>query len=166
MKLILSFAVLCMVSLLWSCGPQSPEAGQSAAPVITYTEIAGESARTLALMSIEGMTCSHGCGGKIQQDLQALDGVKGTDLDYADGRDANQVMVEFDPAKVNETKLISCVNEIADGKYKVVAVEVQTVKAQSLAGGSTSDVDSAPAIDFSGFFQVFNLLSTFLNMIR
>jgi mercuric ion binding protein len=166
MKLIPTSAAFLLVAFLWSCGPQSPETSQSSAPVITYTEIAGESAKTVALMSIEGMTCSHGCGGKIQQDLQALDGVKGTDLDYADGRDANQVMVEFDPAKVSETKLISCVNEIADGKYKVVAVEVQTVKAQSLAGGGSSDVDSEPAVDFSGFFQVFNLLSTFLNMIR
>jgi Cu+-exporting ATPase len=166
MKHIPTFSALLLAVLLWSCGPQSPESGQSSAPVITYTEIAGESAKTVALLAIEGMTCSHGCGGKIQQDLQALDGVKGTDLDYADDRDANQVMVEFDPAKVSESKLISCVNEIADGKYKVVAVEVQTVKAQSLAGSGDSDVDSEPALDLSGFFQVFNLLSTFLNMIR
>jgi hypothetical protein len=45
-------------------------------------------------------------------------------------------------------------------------VEVQTVKAQSLSGSGSSDADSEQTVDLGGFFQVFNLLSTFLNMIR
>ena len=74
------------------------------------------------------MTCAQGCGGKIQQDLQALAGVKHTDLDFLDGRAQNVVLVEFDPSVTNEQAFIQCVQGIADGKYRVMSVEVMHFK--------------------------------------
>ena len=68
--------------------------------------------------------CAEGCGGKIQQDLRALPGVVGTELDFTEGNTENTVKVEYDPAVTDEKKLIECVNGIADGKYTVSKVEV------------------------------------------
>jgi copper chaperone CopZ len=72
----------------------------------------------------QGMMCAEGCGGKIQQDLQALAGVVNTELEFEEQRPENIVKVEFDPAALNEQQLIQCVQGIADGKYRVVSVEV------------------------------------------
>lgn len=114
------------LSLLFSC--TQPSAPEVKSPVITHRDLESEVNKTVANISIEGMTCAHGCGGKIQQDLQAISGVKQTDLDYADGRAQNVVMVEYDPATTNEQALIQCVQGIADGKYKVVSVDVMHFK--------------------------------------
>jgi len=75
-------------------------------------------------MSIGGMMCADGCGGKIQQDLRALPGVISTELEFEENRAENVVKVEFDPAVIDEKKLIDCVQSISDGKYMVSQVEV------------------------------------------
>jgi copper chaperone CopZ len=70
------------------------------------------------------MMCADGCGGKIQQDLRALPGVVGTELEFTENSPENTVKVEFDPSVTDENKLIECVSKIADGKYTVSKVEV------------------------------------------
>jgi len=102
---------------------------ESAAPtvpatVITHRDLDSEVNKMVAKISIEGMMCAEGCGGKIQQDLQALAGVVSTELEFEEQRPENIVKVEYDPALLNEQQLIQCVHDIADGKYHVVSVEV------------------------------------------
>ena len=92
--------------------------------VITHRDLDSEVNKMVAKMSIEGMMCAEGCGGKIQQDLQALAGVVSTELEFEEQRAENIVKVEFDPAVLNEQQLIQCVQGIADGKYRVVSLEV------------------------------------------
>lgn len=92
--------------------------------VITHRDLDSEVNKMVAKMSIEGMMCAEGCGGKIQQDLQALAGVVSTELEFEEQRPENIVKVEFDPAVLNEQQLIQCVQGIADGKYRVASVEV------------------------------------------
>jgi len=165
MKSLIYFSSLVLVFQIWSCGPGAPEQVASAV-TISHTEIAGEQAKTVALLSIDGMTCSHGCGGKIQQELQALKGVKSTDLDYSDERPLNVVSVEFDPASLSEEKLIAAVNEIADGdKYHVVAMEVQTVKPLALGSGASSDMEESYQVEFNRFFQILNLFSSLRHLV-
>lgn len=101
-----------------SAAPSAP------ATVVTHRDLDSEVNKMVAKMSIEGMMCAEGCGGKIQQDLQALPGVVTTELEFEDQRPENVVKVEFDPAALNEQQLIQCVQGIADGKYRVVSVEV------------------------------------------
>ena len=91
--------------------------------VVEQIQEKGSEAKTVAKLSIEGMTCAHGCGGKIQKELEEMDGVKSTDLDFVDERKVNVVTIDFDAAKIDENKMMSVVNEIADGKYKVVAAQ-------------------------------------------
>ncbi|MFM7770436.1 MAG: cation transporter, partial [Bacteroidota bacterium] len=87
------------------------------------TEIVDGSEKTEIKLAITGMMCAHACGGKIQQDLQALQGVKSTTLDFVEDREQNVITVEIDPTKINLETLISTVNSIADGKYQVASSE-------------------------------------------
>jgi copper chaperone CopZ len=78
---------------------------------------------TIADLAIEGMMCAHACGGKVQQELRKIAGVKNTSLDFIEERKVNVVHVQFDPAVVDEQKMITAVNSIVDGKYTVVSAQ-------------------------------------------
>jgi hypothetical protein len=108
--------------LFVSCGNKAEQASNSA-PSTNTTEIVDGSEKTEIKLAITGMMCAHACGGKIQQDLQALQGVKGTTLDFVEDREQNVITVEIDPTKINLETLISTVNSIADGKYQVASSE-------------------------------------------
>lgn len=117
-----SVSILLFTIVLASCGevasPAKPET------VIEHRDLDSEVIKTVARMSIGGMMCAEGCGGKIQQDLRALPGVIGTELEFTENSPENTVKVEYDPTATDEKKLIECVNGIADGKYTVSKVEV------------------------------------------
>ncbi len=151
---------------LFACSCNSGvQSDQQAADIpITYVEMKSEAIRTVANISIEGMTCSAGCGGKIQQDLKALKGVNTTTLDFADDRPMNVVSVEFNPSELKELDLIKCVNGISDGKYHVKSVEVINFKGLQSAGRS-GGVD-VREYNFGRVFQLLNLLQSVAQMIR
>ncbi len=123
LKVMKKFIIISLVSIvLGACGEVAPPA--KPATVIEHRDLDSEVIKTVAKMSIGGMMCAEGCGGKIQQDLRALPGVVGTELEFTEGNPENMVKVEFDPSVTDENKLIDCVNKIADGKYTVSKVEV------------------------------------------
>jgi copper chaperone CopZ len=120
MKKFIACLVFAMV--LGACGEVAPPAKPQT--VIVHRDLDSEVIKTVAKMSVGGMMCAEGCGGKIQQDVRALPGVTGTELEFTDGSPENIVKVEYDPAITDEQKLIECVQGIADGKYTVSKVEV------------------------------------------
>ena len=123
-----------------------------------------EVSKTVALLTVEGMTCSAGCGGKIQEQLRALNGVATTDLDFAESRPENVVSVEYDPTKVNEQSLIECVHKIADGQYHVKQLEVVEYRGLQSHGKSS---DSGVSSDYVGrAFQVLDLLRSFSRYVQ
>ena len=115
-------ACLVFAIVLGACGEVAPPAKPQT--VIVHRDLDSEVIKTVAKMSVGGMMCAEGCGGKIQQDVRALPGVTGTELEFTDGSPENIVKVEYDPAITDEQKLIECVQGIADGKYTVSKVEV------------------------------------------
>lgn len=123
--LVFSFAVLWM-----ACNESNQTDTSASSVVVEQIQEKGTVAKTVAKLSIEGMTCAHGCGGKIQKELEELDGVKATDLDFVEERKVNVVSVEFDAAQLDENKMMGLVNGLADGKYKVVAAQRVTTTIQ------------------------------------
>ncbi len=123
--LVFSFAVLWM-----ACNESNQTDTSASSVVVEQIQEKGTVAKTVAKLSIEGMTCAHGCGGKIQKELEELDGVKATDLDFVEERKVNVVSVEFDAAQLDENKMMGLVNGLADGKYKVVAAQRVTTTVQ------------------------------------
>lgn len=123
--LVFSFAVAFM-----ACNESNQSGSSTSSVVVEQIQEKGAVARTVAKLSIEGMTCAHGCGGKIQKELEDLDGVKTTDLDFVEERKVNVVSVEFDAGRLDENKMMGLVNSLADGKYKVVAAQRVTTTIQ------------------------------------
>lgn len=123
--LVFSFA-----ALLMACNESNQTDTSTSSVVVEQIQEKGTVAKTVAKLSIEGMTCAHGCGGKIQKELEELDGVKATDLDFVEERKVNVVSVEFDAAQLDENKMMGLVNGLADGKYKVVAAQRVTTTVQ------------------------------------
>ena len=113
--------------LLFSCGNATPNAETT--PAASETIVKDGTNNTEAVLSISGMTCAAGCGGKIQKELQGINGVVATSLDFVEDRDVNVVKVEFDPNVVKETDMTNIVNTIADGQYHVVKAEIISHKA-------------------------------------
>ena len=113
--------------LLVACGNATPNA--EATPAAISNTVVDGTNKTEAVLSISGMTCAAGCGGKIQKELQNLNGVVTTSLDFVEDRDVNVVKVEFDPNVLKETDLTTIVNTIADGQYHVVKAEIISHKA-------------------------------------
>jgi len=111
----------------FACGNATPNA--EATPAATANTVVDGTNKTEALLSISGMTCAAGCGGKIQKELQGIKGVVATSLDFVEDRDVNVVKVEFDPSVVKETDMTTIVNTIADGQYHVVKAEIISHKA-------------------------------------
>ena len=113
------------VVLLVSCQNQN-----NSAVVVEKIQEQGEVAKLTAKLSIDGMTCAHGCGGKIQKELEKMPGVVTTDLDFVEERKVNVVTAEFQADKISVEKMMECVNGIADGKYKVLAAQEITTTAK------------------------------------
>jgi len=111
----------------FACGNATPNA--EATPAATTNKVVDGTNKTEAILSITGMTCAAGCGGKIQKELQNIQGVVTTSLDFVEDRDVNIVKVEFDPNAVKETDMTNIVNTIADGQYHVVKAEIISHKA-------------------------------------
>ena len=113
------------VVLLVSCQNQN-----NSAVVVERIQEQGEVAKLTAKLSIDGMTCAHGCGGKIQKELEKMPGVVTTQLDFVEERKVNVVTAEFQADKISVEKMMECVNDIADGKYKVLAAQEITTTAK------------------------------------
>lgn len=151
--------------LLNSCS--SGESSSVSEIPVSRKEMQSEVVKTVANLSIEGMTCSSGCGGKIQQELRALKGVKTTDLDYADNRPQNVVTVEYNPSEVSEQEMIKAVDAIESGDYQVKSVEIMQYKGlQGTGGSSSSDADIQSGNGINKVFQLLNLFQSFSNLVQ
>lgn len=122
--------VFSLAVLLMACNESNQTDTSNSSVVVERIQEKGTVAKTVAKLSIEGMTCAQGCGGKIQKELEELDGVKATYLDFIEERKVNVVSVEFDAAQLDESKMMGLVNGLADGKYKIVAAQRVTTTIQ------------------------------------
>lgn len=127
LRIMKNLLYLFLAFTFFACGNATPNT--EATPAATTNTVVDGTNKTEAVLSISGMTCVAGCGGKIQKELQNLNGVVTTSLDFVEDRDVNVVKVEFDPALVKETDMTNIVNTIADGQYHVVKAEIISHKA-------------------------------------
>jgi copper chaperone CopZ len=124
---------------------------------VTRHEINANEDKTVAALNIQGMTCEAGCGGKIQKELRALDGVKETRLNFTEGREVNTVEVDYDPARVNEKQLADKVHSIMDGMYAVKSIDVTTYHAVNNSSATGSGAEMS-VYDLSPIVRVIDML--------
>jgi copper chaperone CopZ len=154
-RLIWIFASLLVV--FSSCGDGT---GSSVEAPIVVTELDSEVVKSVAKIHISGMTCKAGCGGKIEKELQALNGVKSTETLFEENRTENIVSVEFDPAALDAKSFEGCVEKIMDGKYVVSKIEVINYKGLQSHGSGGADVSKSA----SSFSELFKLLNVFQSL--
>jgi copper chaperone CopZ len=156
MKFTLYFSAALFL-LITSCngGP----AAASEAQIIT-TELNSEVNKSVAKIHISGMTCKAGCGGKIEQELQALAGIKATETIFEENRPENIVSVEFDPSNIDARRMEQCVEKIMDGKYVVSKIEVINYHGLQSHGSAGADVEGNDL----GFSELFKLLNVFQSL--
>lgn len=163
-KIAAFFAVMVSTLVISCAGPQSNNTSNVSDVQITRKSIQSEVVKTVAHLSIDGMTCAAGCGGKIQQELRAVNGVKTTELDFEENRNSNIVSVEYDSNAINEQDLIKCVSGIADGMYVVKSVEILDYK--GLQSRATSTDAGVRSNEFDKVFQLINLVQSISGFIR
>ncbi|MEY3399169.1 MAG: Heavy-metal-associated domain [Bacteroidota bacterium] len=165
MKKILFSLLIFGILVSSGCGGGSTPAPEASSVPVTSRDIDSEVIKTVANLSIGGMMCSEGCGGKIQKDIQALNGVKETRLDFEDTRDLNVVSVTFDPKLISEKELINCVHGIADGQYQVNSVELLRYNGLRTSGESGGGTDME-SVDLGAAAQLLNLLQLVSQLAR
>ncbi len=162
---IINFLLVSSFLILFSCNTKTDTSTLSigSIPITHKQQVSGE-AKTVANLSIEGMTCAAGCGGKIQQELRAMPGVITTGLDFAKEREQNIVSVQYDPAQTNEAKMIECLQAKASN-YKVTSVEVVEFGIAS-AGQGGSGGSGIKLYDFSKVMQLMGLFQGLFNLVK
>ena len=117
-----------------SCGPDGNDLSATSDVVRTEVQsfITSGTPVTIASLGIEGMSCEMMCGGVIKKALEGTDGVISAEIQFDAEKDIDVAVVKYQSEKVKDAALISVVNELRDGLYKVRSVEVQTqVKEQA-----------------------------------
>lgn len=130
---------------------------------VTFTEESGTSEKYMANIAIDGMACEMMCGSKIAGELNGLNGVKNTEIDFKGEGEVNFAVVEFDANTVSEQEMIEAVQAIANGHYKVNAVEVKHV----VAGAETEDEveeEKVSALKPTLQYQLPNIFSVFTRL--
>ena len=78
------------------------------------TEIKAENI-VVADFAIEGMVCAMGCAKTIEEEIGALSGVAVSTVDFETGK----AHFEYDKTQLTEKDIISKIEGLADGQYKV-----------------------------------------------
>lgn len=128
---------------------------------VTFTEEAGTSEKYMANIAIDGMACEMMCGSKIAGELNGLNGVKNTEIDFKGEGEVNFALVEFDANTVSEQEMIDAVQAIANGHYKVNAVEVKHVVE---ATESQEEEDKVGSLKPTLQYQLPNIFSVFTRL--
>lgn len=165
MKLLMPSYLVLVVFFSISCGGEKQSSNSALSEIpITRKSVQSEMIRTVANLSIDGMTCAAGCGGKIQQELRNMQGVEDTQLDFVENRPVNTVTVQFNPAMIDEKKMIDKIASLNDGQYHVKAVEIIEYKGlQSHGSSSGADVQEH---NFGQIFKILNLLEAVIRLVE
>lgn len=117
--------LIAVVALAVACtGADSAKNATVAARTENIVGITEGEPMATADLGISGMTCEMMCGGMIKSALVKVPGVEKTEIAFTDGDAIGHAKVTYDPAKVDDTKLVEAVQALADGQYKVESIAV------------------------------------------
>ena len=103
-----TFTILFIVAIISAC-ESSTEQNKTASTEVLIENV------IVADYAIEGMVCAMGCAATIEKDVLGMTGIVVSEVDY----EAGKAHFEFDESIVSEKEIISKIESIADGQYKV-----------------------------------------------
>lgn len=153
-SLVLSSIVL--FSVLFSCGESDVVKENN-----TTTEIAPENL-LVANYEIEGMVCAMGCAKTIQDEIIGMNGVAACNVDFKDGK----AHIEFDKTQLTEKDIITKIEGMASGMYKVAPWTEKTPKenSESTTGGETDSKEAVSEVSLSSI-KIPNIFTLLLNQL-
>ncbi len=134
-------AAFLLILALAACGRATGPTANVARSV-NEVDIANGMPVTTADLSISGMTCAMMCGGAIKDAMAKLPGVSNTEIKFAETGTSHAV-VTYDPAKVSDTEMVSAIQQLNEGQYKVLAVGI--TKQVLKSGASDAPVNGTTA---------------------
>lgn len=139
---------------IYSCSSSAEEAIKS-----EKTEINSENI-VVADYSIEGMVCAMGCAKTIQDEVAAMNGVASCEVNYEE----QKAHVEYDGSQLSENEVITLIETLADGKYKVsewkekVNEDVEEIEIEDVSVSEGEDVSgvnvSLSSINIPNLFEL------------
>lgn len=160
--------LLAGTALIVACsGPVSSDTGVVANRTENVVGITEGTPVATADLSITGMTCEMMCGGMIKSALAKVPGVSEAEIAFHDGDAMGHAKVTYDPAKVDDAELVSAVQALADGQYKVesIAIVKQVKQAPPAANKAAGHGDEASA-SLLPEVPMPNLVATLLALVR
>lgn len=149
-KLIFSLGV---IGLLASCSAE-----KVIEVPITHVEATSNVSKTVADISIDGMTCEMGCVATVKSKLNGLKGIEGIEIDFDADRQIDFAHVEFDESIVSEKEMIETIQAIGDGLYSVTAVEVIDYKQKESQENETDGESVSYKFEIPNILQVVDVL--------
>ena len=113
--------------------------------------------------AVDGMVCAMGCAATIQKEVNGMDGVKNCEVSFEEGK----AHIEFDKSVLSENDIISKIESIADGQYKVSTwVEKDnTENSESKEGnGGNGKKESSAEVSLPSF-EIPNLFTLIIDQI-
>ncbi|MBP8823480.1 MAG: heavy-metal-associated domain-containing protein [Flavobacteriales bacterium] len=146
MKKLPLFALLLFVAC--SQGPSADDSTAVADRTVVEVVIDQGEPMATADLTIGGMSCSMMCGNMIKGALAKVPGVTQAEVEYTDGSETGHAKVTYDPAQVDDGQLVSAVQALADGQYKVsaVAVKKQVKHASARKDGNERSASLIPEV--------------------
>lgn len=99
---------------------------------VVHEDRVGPAEETVAELAIAGMMCEIACVSKVRKELHALPGVARADIHFSSDHTVDTAYVAYDPNIVAAEDLISSVQAIGDGMYKVAGAAVVHYAPESL----------------------------------
>ncbi len=120
--------LLLFTAILSACsaGEKAPKDEVSTTTIerVVVEEVVNGAAGAIADLSIDGMSCEMMCGSSIKKALAKLPGVNTTEIRFVEGDERDHAVVDYDASKVSDQEMITAIQSLYDGQYKVVAVHI------------------------------------------
>lgn len=130
MKKSFNVFVVATFALLVSCSsPENSDTPSSSGEIqrtVSEVVITSGTPVTIASLGIEGMSCEKMCGGAIKKALESTEGVISAKIDFDAENDIDVAIVEYRSTEIGDKELITVVNDLRNGIYKVRSVNVET----------------------------------------
>lgn len=161
---------LILISSLFisSCGGENPSTGSGTRKETSQVKISTENnihPNSLADISITGMVCEVNCVGSVKKLLSAMVGVTEIEIDFNSEDKVNHAMVKYDCKIINDKQMVSAIEKLNDGAYKVGEVEVKKFNEKSASSKKKTEEKeitfTTPSSVGSGGFALPNILDVF-----
>ena len=111
-----NFLTLLSILVLVSCGQNTTSNVESEANALADAK---------AEFVIDGMSCQVGCAAYIDEELEKLEGVVKSEVNF----ESKLAVVDYDNSLISEYAMIDLINTLKDSLYTVSSVEVEILQA-------------------------------------